>query len=325
MAEAAEVLGISAEAVRGRIRRGTLPVERESGTVYVLLENDARHRTTADQPTDRTVLLITEMQDRIQALEEANRENRRIIAALTQRIPAIEAPSQEASSEPPEPPTTATEQPGRVEPRRRSRGHRSAQSVPRGIGGGLVPESRQDKERREFLDRSFEFFKHMATLGTAAGLLILAIYREQEEFPPVMLALILLTLGLCVVVSVYGMQQIAVETRRPVRYNPDPSGETHDTLTAWLAIAAGDFFMAAVVGFALHFLTPRPWPVLPQFLALVVVLVLLLIYQARNTRGTRSTPRPKDERRQNRPQAEVEDAQEASERRSWWREFFGFR
>ena len=38
VAEAAEVLGISAEAVRGRIRRGTLPVEREGGTVYVLLD-----------------------------------------------------------------------------------------------------------------------------------------------------------------------------------------------------------------------------------------------------------------------------------------------
>jgi hypothetical protein len=36
----------------------------------------------------------------------ANRENRRIIAALTQRIPEIEAP---ASPEPPESPTAATE------------------------------------------------------------------------------------------------------------------------------------------------------------------------------------------------------------------------
>src|SRR3712207_9114914 len=37
---------------------------------------------------------IAEMQDRIRSLEEANRENRRIIAALTSRIPAIEAPSE---------------------------------------------------------------------------------------------------------------------------------------------------------------------------------------------------------------------------------------
>ena len=120
VAEAAEILGISAEAVRGRIRRGTLPVEREGGTVYVLIEHPADDRTTTDQshtttdqPADRTDLLIAEMQDRIRSLEEANRENRRIIAALTSRIPPMEAPASPAS---PQAPGTATEQPGRVEP-----------------------------------------------------------------------------------------------------------------------------------------------------------------------------------------------------------------
>jgi hypothetical protein len=118
VAEAAEILGISAEAVRGRIRRGTLPVEREAGTVYVLIEHPVddrttgdQSRTTTDQPTDRTDLLIAEMQDRIRFLEEANRENRRIIAALTSRIPEIEAPS-----EAPGAPETATEGPERAEP-----------------------------------------------------------------------------------------------------------------------------------------------------------------------------------------------------------------
>jgi hypothetical protein len=119
VAEAAEILGISAEAVRGRIRRGTLPVERDSGAVYVLLEGDDHARTTADQPrttfdqpSDRTDLLISELQDRIRALEEANRENRRIIAALTQRIPQLEAPP-----EPSESPETAREAADRGEPR----------------------------------------------------------------------------------------------------------------------------------------------------------------------------------------------------------------
>ena len=105
VSEAAEILGISAEAVRGRIRRGTIPVEREGGTVYVLIEGTERNRTTDDQsrttgeqPSDRTDLLIAELQDRVRSLEEANRENRRIIAALTSRIPAIEAPSDERES-----------------------------------------------------------------------------------------------------------------------------------------------------------------------------------------------------------------------------------
>lgn len=119
MAEAAEVLGISAEAVRGRIRRGTLPVEREGGAVYVLLDPTPegrttadQSRTTADQPDDRTDLLIAELQDRVRSLEEANRENRRIIAALTSRIPELEAPS-----EPRDSPQTVEEEPERAEPR----------------------------------------------------------------------------------------------------------------------------------------------------------------------------------------------------------------
>jgi hypothetical protein len=122
VAEAAEILGISAEAVRGRIRRGTLPVEREGGTVYVLLDESKpgrtttdQSRTTADQPTDRTDLLIAALREQLAQANERDRENRRIIAALTQRIPAIEAPA-EASPDAPGAPTEATEQPGRVEP-----------------------------------------------------------------------------------------------------------------------------------------------------------------------------------------------------------------
>src|SRR5215204_3136518 len=118
VAEAAQILGISAEAVRGRIRRGTLPVEREGGAVYVLIEGREQNRTTNDQPrttddqpSDRTDLLIAELQDRVRSLEEANRENRRIIAALTSRIPAIEAPQ-----EPEGGPETVEEAPERAEP-----------------------------------------------------------------------------------------------------------------------------------------------------------------------------------------------------------------
>jgi len=118
VAEAAEILGISAEAVRGRIRRGTLAVEREGGKVYVLLEEAAEDRTHADQPRttvdrpdDRTDLLIAELQDRVRSLEEANSENLRIIAALTSRIPQLEAP-QEAT----EASETAEAQQGRGPP-----------------------------------------------------------------------------------------------------------------------------------------------------------------------------------------------------------------
>ena len=119
VAEAAEILGISAEAVRGRIRRGTLPVEREGGKVYVLLDAPVQDRTTADQTRttddrtdDRTVALIAELRDRVRSLEDANRENRRIIAALTSRIPELEAPREAR-----EWPETLDEEPGRVSDR----------------------------------------------------------------------------------------------------------------------------------------------------------------------------------------------------------------
>jgi Helix-turn-helix domain len=122
VAEAAQILGISAEAVRGRIRRGTLPVVREGGTVYVLIDRAADERTTGDQtrttddqPSDRpgqsSALisakdeLIATLREQLEQANERDRENRRIIAALTQRIPAIEA------QEPPEAPETATETP----------------------------------------------------------------------------------------------------------------------------------------------------------------------------------------------------------------------
>jgi hypothetical protein len=133
VAEAAEILGISAEAVRGRIRRGTLPVEREGGTVYVLLDHTPEDRTTADQPRttgdqpyDRTDLLIAELQDRVRSLEEANRENRRIIAALTSRIPQLEAPQETRES-----PQTVEEEPERAEPHSDAPGPSEAEGVQR--------------------------------------------------------------------------------------------------------------------------------------------------------------------------------------------------
>src|SRR5215213_8610904 len=91
VAEASGALGISAEAVRMRVRRGTLRSEHVEGTVYVLLDADQTQRV-GDTSTDRTDLLIATLQQQLEAEREANRENRRIIAALTSRIPAIEAP-----------------------------------------------------------------------------------------------------------------------------------------------------------------------------------------------------------------------------------------
>jgi excisionase family DNA binding protein len=113
VSEAAELLGITVEAVRMRIKRGTLRSERQAGRVFVLLGQD--------QPTDRPDepnALISQMQSRIDSLErqleeaaERDRENRRIIVALTSRIPAIEAPQEARES-----PQTVGEESERAEP-----------------------------------------------------------------------------------------------------------------------------------------------------------------------------------------------------------------
>jgi predicted ArsR family transcriptional regulator len=131
--EAARVLGISPEAVRNRLSRGTLDSVKVEGTVYVLIDRD-RARYTADTPTDRpdeSGALTSALQDRIASLErqleqanERDRENRRIIAALTSRIPAIEAPpdereSSEVADEPPGGGPPRSDAPGAQEGARR--------------------------------------------------------------------------------------------------------------------------------------------------------------------------------------------------------------
>ena len=119
VAQAAEILGVSVEAVRGRIKRGTLEHERHSGTVYVLLPADQMptgRQPGDDQTTDRPRsdgdALISEMRDRIESLEhqleqerQANSEHRRLLAAALERIPPqLEAPQEtRESSESPGP------------------------------------------------------------------------------------------------------------------------------------------------------------------------------------------------------------------------------
>jgi hypothetical protein len=123
VAEAAEVLQLSAEAVRSRVKRGSLESAKEGNTVYVLLDAD-QARPNPAQTSDQTMALITNLQDQVEYLrgelarrEETHLEESRrkdsIIAALTQRIPEIEAPAPQEARESPE---TAQEQQGRGAP-----------------------------------------------------------------------------------------------------------------------------------------------------------------------------------------------------------------
>ena len=110
--EAAELLGITVEAVRMRIKRGTLRSERQAGRVFVLLGQS--------QPTDRPdepTTLISEMRSRIQFLEEELQRKDAILLNMTDAMKALSPPPQEASSEPRESPQTVEEGRERAEAR----------------------------------------------------------------------------------------------------------------------------------------------------------------------------------------------------------------
>jgi hypothetical protein len=123
--EAADALGVTVDAVRSRIKRGTIAHKRESGRVYVLLSAD-ESRPGRDQYTDqggdqgttdtedRTAELIATLQEQLAAERQAHAEARRIIAGLVERIPAIEAPSGADERDEPE---TVESEPERAEPR----------------------------------------------------------------------------------------------------------------------------------------------------------------------------------------------------------------
>lgn len=119
--ETMQLLGVSEQAVRKRVRRGTLASEKgDDGRVYVYLSADQYANRDADGDADQVEggyvrdagepgysdLLaardaqLEDLRERVESLErhleserEANRENRRIIAGLTQRIPELEAPN----------------------------------------------------------------------------------------------------------------------------------------------------------------------------------------------------------------------------------------
>jgi hypothetical protein len=123
---AAQLLGISSDAVRKRAKRGNIDYETgEDGRLYVWVDTGE----TEDYPSsegisgtegglhhvhNELVELVEELRERVRFLErqveeerEANRENRRLLAAALERIPPqIEAPRDEPESR-----ETASEEP----------------------------------------------------------------------------------------------------------------------------------------------------------------------------------------------------------------------
>jgi excisionase family DNA binding protein len=116
--EAAQRLGVKEDAIRKRIQRGTLRHEKtQAGRVFVWLDatQDAAQDAYRDASQDALLSAkdetIAALREQLAQANERDRENRRIIAALTSRIPAIEAPQ-----EPSDAAEVAEEQQGRGQP-----------------------------------------------------------------------------------------------------------------------------------------------------------------------------------------------------------------
>ena len=133
VAQASEILSVTVEAIRGRIKRGTLEHERHSGTVYVLL--DADQSTNRPRPdtgqlqSDSAALIsakdetITTLRDQLEAERLAHAEARRLLMAALERIPPqLEAPRAERES-----PETVEEEADRAEP------HSDAPGIQEGV------------------------------------------------------------------------------------------------------------------------------------------------------------------------------------------------
>jgi hypothetical protein len=100
VAQAAAQLGVSQDAIRKRIRRNTIDYDQDpDGRIYVYVDSS---ELVQDESSDSSMERLVQMQhDDIEflrrELETRTEEIRRrdsIIAALTQRLPEIEAPSE---------------------------------------------------------------------------------------------------------------------------------------------------------------------------------------------------------------------------------------
>jgi hypothetical protein len=124
--EAAEVLGTSVDAVRMRVRRGSLASDKDpDGRVYVWV--DADESETKHEPNSESTALISAKDETIRLQEEQLRlraeeiQRRDVIisqltqanAALAQRVPELEAP---ASPEPSGASERIVAEPERAEP-----------------------------------------------------------------------------------------------------------------------------------------------------------------------------------------------------------------
>src|SRR5215216_3608159 len=105
VAQAADRLGVTQDAVRKRVARGTIRHDKDAeGRIFVYLDTFEREsKTDQDEGQDK---YTRSLEDQIEFLRQELERKDTIIMSLTQRIPELEA-----SAEPREGPETASEKP----------------------------------------------------------------------------------------------------------------------------------------------------------------------------------------------------------------------
>jgi hypothetical protein len=107
VSQAAKHLSTTESSIRHKVYRNSIPHEKDEETnrVYILIDqvddeglSEDNQRHTSGEPLDIERLIdaltaqLEQAQESLQQEREANRDNRRLLAAALERIPALEAP-----------------------------------------------------------------------------------------------------------------------------------------------------------------------------------------------------------------------------------------
>jgi hypothetical protein len=115
VSEAAKILDISPEAVRARIKRGTLPKDKDpDGTVYVWLDAD-QSRWDDDDTDDRTAaqpLIVMRLENEVEFLRRELERKDAIIMNMTETMKALTSGTT-APTEPRDARVSASDRPDR--------------------------------------------------------------------------------------------------------------------------------------------------------------------------------------------------------------------
>ncbi len=137
VSQAAKHLSTTESSIRHKVNRNSIPHERDEETnrVYILIDEvedevltEDTQRDTNGEPSDNERLITTltmqleATQESLKQEREANRENRRLLAAALERIPAIEAAPEprESAQTPSEEQGNGTAHPEDERPEKRS-------------------------------------------------------------------------------------------------------------------------------------------------------------------------------------------------------------